>query len=167
MKITTLHEATSIDALVERISPGLAPKERDKVSAALIKANPKLEGLDRLDAGTVVVVPTVEGVTVRPPSGERAVEDPVEEGRDLVARAVTAYGAHIAQRHTMYQEQLKQHAALLKDSELKKALRDRPDAAELLPGIDAAIKARAKEAAAQHKEFEDAVKKLANTLADL
>jgi hypothetical protein len=167
MNITTLHEAASIDAVVDRMFSGISAKDRGKVAAALIKANPKLEGLDRLDAGTVLVVPAVTGVKVQPTTGQEGNEDPVGEGTDFVSRAVNAYGAHLAQRHKLYQEQLKQHAALLKDRELKKALSDRPDAEELVPAIEAAIKTRTKEAAALHKEFEDAVKKLAKTLGSL
>jgi len=167
MPIRVVHKEIEIGALVDESFPKLTPKNRDKVIAALIRANPTLEGRAKVEAGTIINVVAVSGVKARPMSDAEDSSDPVEDGRELVMRAVNDYGAHLARRHELYQEQLKQDAALLKDSELKKALRDRPDAAELVPGIDAAIKARTKEAAALHKELDDAVKKLAKALEDL
>jgi hypothetical protein len=167
MPITTLHEETSIDALVDGIFPGIAPDERDKVMAALIKANPQIEGLDRLDAGTVLMIPNVPGVGMEPAAGPWGFEDPTGEGSDLIARALQDYGARIAERHELYRDQLQQQAALLKDRELKKALRERPDAEQLVPDIEAAIKTRTREAAKQHNQLQDALTKLAETLGSL
>jgi hypothetical protein len=167
MRITTVHEAASIDAVVDNLFAGISAKDRGKVVAALIKANPTLEGRDRLDAGTVLVVPAVVGVKAEPTLRPSESEDPVGETSQWALRAVNDYAARNTQRHNEYQEQLKHDTALLKDAEFKRALRDRPDAAELLPEIDAAIKARSKEAAALHKEFEDAVTKVAETLGSL
>jgi hypothetical protein len=167
MNITTLHEAASIDAVVDRLFSGISAKDRGKVAAALIKANPTLEGRDQLDAGTVLVIPAVAGVKAQPTLRPSESADPFGETSQWVLRAVNDYATHLTQRHNEYQDQLKQDAALLKDSELKKAVRDRPDAAELMPGIEAAIKARGKDAATLHKEFEDAVKKLTKTVGSL
>jgi hypothetical protein len=167
MPIRVVHEEIEIGALVDESFPKLTPKNRDKVIAALIKANPTLEGRDKIEAGTVINVPPVAGVKARPQAGPEDSSDPVQDGREFVARAVDEYGAYLAQRHEVYQEQLKQQAAMLKDAEFKKALRERPDAAELVPEIEASIKTRTKEAVALNKELDDAVKKLAKTLANL
>lgn len=167
MPIRVVHKEIEVGALVDESFPKLTPKNREKVIAALIKANPALEGGGKVDAGTVINVPAVVGVKARPKSDTQDSLDPVDDGREIIMRAVKDYGAQLARRHELYQEQLKADAALLKDSELKKALRDRLDAAELVPGIDAAIKARTKEAATLQKEFDDAVKKLGEALASL
>lgn len=167
MRITTLHEATSVDALVDRMFARLTADDRRKVAAAVVKANPALAGRDRLEPGTVLRIPTVPGVMLAPAAGPWGSADPAGEVRDWVTRAVKEYGAHHARRHALHQEQLKQQGALLGDEKLKAALRGRQDAAQLVPGIEAAIKARTKESAAVHKEVEEAVNKLTETLGSL
>ncbi len=166
MKITTLHEAASIDAVVDRMFTRISAKDRGKVIAALIKANPALEGQGLLGAGTVLVIPALVGVKVQPSLRPSEFSDPIGETTDWVRRAVTDYATRLTQRHNEYQEQLKQQAALLKDRDFTAALRERPDAAELIPGIAAALKARGKEAATAHKDFQDVVTKVSKTLED-
>lgn len=164
MRITTLHEAASIDAVVDRMFTGISAKDRGKVTAALIKANPALEGQDRLDPGTVLVIPALAGVKAPPSLSSSEFSDPVGETADWVRRAVTDYATRLTLRHNEYQEQLKQQAALLKDREFTAALRQRPDAAELVPGIQAGIKARGKDATASLKEFQDVVRTVTESL---
>ena len=144
MSITTLQEESSIDDLVGTIFTRLDATERIKVLAAVIKANPHLEGRDRLAAGTVVTIPTVAGVTLDPAAGPWGFADPAGEGRDWVTRALKDYGEHLVQRHELFQARLKEQSALLSDQSLKEALRDRPDAEQLVPEIEASITARAK-----------------------
>jgi hypothetical protein len=167
MPITTLHEEIAIDDLVGTIFNRLDAAARKKVVAAVIKANPQVEGLDRLAAGTVLTIPTVSGVTLDPAAGPWGFEDPATEGRDWVTRAVRDYGEHLAQRHELLQAQLKEQLELLDDQSLKEALRDRPDAAQLVPEIETAIKARAEEAASLQREVEAAVNKLTENLENL
>jgi hypothetical protein len=167
MPIRVVHAEIAIEALVDETFPKLTAKERGKVIAALIKANPTLEGRRKVEAGSVINVPTVAGVKPRPQSGPEDSSDPVEDSREFVVRAVNEFGAHLARRHEEYQAQLKQQAETLKGSELKRALKDRPDAAELVPGIEGAIKARSTESAALRKDLDDAVKKLAKAIGSL
>jgi hypothetical protein len=167
MYITTVHQATSIDALVESMSPGLAPDERNRVATALLKANPGLKGREQLDVGTVLVVPTVKGVTFAPAPGTSGMDNPVEEVGDQFARAVKDYGDHLAQRHELYQQQLKQEATLLRSEQFRAALRTRPDAEQLVPGIEVSIRARSEAAAALDQEVREAIRKLVDTLGAL
>ncbi len=167
MKITTLHETASLDAVVDTMFSGISAKDRSKVTAALLKANPTLVGRDRLDVGTVLVVPPVVGVKTPPTLRPSESTDPVGGTTEWVLDAVNDYARHLTARHSQYQDELKHQAALLKDRELTAALRERPDAAELLPGIQAGIKARGKDAEAAHKDFQDAVKSLGKFLGSL
>lgn len=167
MKITTLHESASLDAVVDRMFSGISVKDRGKVTAALLKANPTLAGQDRLDAGTVLVVPVVVGVKTPPVLRPSESADPVGGTSEWVLDAVNDYARHLTVRHSEYQELLKQQMALLKDRELTAALRDRPDAAELIQAIQAGIKARGKDATVAHKEFQDAVKNLGQQMESL
>jgi hypothetical protein len=167
MKLTTLHEAASLDTVVERMFSGISAKDRSKLAAAIIKANPTLEGRDRLDAGTVLVVPAIVGVKAEPSLRPSESEDPIGQTGAWVLDAVNDYATYLTQRHTEFQEQLKQEAALLKDREFTAALAQRRDAAELVPAITAAIKARGKDAATAHKDFQAAVKNVAKTLEGL
>ncbi len=94
-------------------------------------------------------------------------DDPVGEVGDQFARAVKDYGAHLAQRHELCQERLKQEATLLESEELRKVLPTRPDAQQLVPGIEAAIRARSEASAALDREVQEAVGKLVDTLGRL
>jgi hypothetical protein len=167
MPITTLHEETSIDDLIGGIYARLKPAERKRVVAAIIKANPHLEGQDRLAAGTVLTIPTVAGVRLDPADAAEGLEDPVGAGNAWVVQRVKDYGEHLTQRHDLYQSQLKQQSELLNDQSFKEALRGRQDAAQLVPEIEAAIKARSKEASLLRRESEDALAKLVEALGSL
>ncbi|MDF3308895.1 hypothetical protein P3H15_28170 [Rhodococcus sp. T2V] len=168
MKITVLHEATSVDALVESIAPGLAPDDRERVATALLKANPGLNRRDRLEVGTVLAVPAVAGVAFTPAAGTSGMHDPVEKIGGQFARAIKDYGAHLAQRHEQYQDQLKQEATLLESEQFRSVLRTRQDdLGPLVPRIEASIEARSRAAAALDQDVQEAVRKLVDTLASL
>lgn len=167
MYITIVHEATTVDALVEAMSAGLGPDGRKRVAAALVKANPGLAGRNHLDVGTVLAVPALDGVTFAPAPGTSGLDDPVGDVGDQFARAVKDYGTHLAQRHELCQERLKREATLLESEELRKVLPTRPDAEQLVPGIEAAIKARSEASAALDREVQEAVGKLVDTLGRL
>jgi len=164
MRITTFRGETSVTDLVNRLYSDLDAAKRAKAEAALLKANPQLRGLDSLAPGAVLAVPSVSGVRVK---ASRDIEYPVEEVADTLASDLKDYGRHLAARHELHEQRLKEQTALLKDKELKKALRTRPEGEPLLKQIAQATKVRLEEVKNERKGLEEALKQMSKKLGKL
>lgn len=153
MRVVTFRGEESVAAIADKVYGDLSHGSRESAEAALLRANPRLEHLEDLKAGTVLRIPDVAGVSRRP-GGD--LEDPVGQLRDMLIGELDAYAAQLAQRHEAHQRDLEGQMALLKSRPVKKVL----DSSPPLRGLPQELRARSKAAATSLDAFQAALERL-------
>ena len=126
MAITTFRGEKNLGDLSSKLCVRLTPKQKEKVEAALLKANPQLGEIGTLRAGTILHVPDLPELRSKT---RRALESPEQQVIDQLREDLGAYDKHLAARSETAQAEVAATAALLKDKNLLRAI-----------GNDAALK---------------------------
>lgn len=157
MRVVTFRGEASVNAIADRVYADLTPESRKKAVAALIRENPQLATLDRVNPGTVLAVPEVPGVRRTPGRGQ---EGPVDEIGDILSQALQDYGKRMAAHHDEFEAEVKEQRKLLRDRALRRAIRESAPAAELVERAGKSIAADAKAAEENRERLESAIEKL-------
>jgi len=156
MRVTAFRGESSVGAIAEKVYEDLSPASRKKAVAALLKANPQLERLEKVKPGTVLRIPEVPGVRVTPGRGP---EGPADEIAGILSQRLEAYGKSLAERYEAFQADMKDQATLLKDRQFLTVVAASP-VAELAVRADKAIHTQAKAAEDIRERLDAAIKKL-------
>jgi hypothetical protein len=126
MPITTFRGEKNLGEISSKLFVRLTPKQKEKVEAALLKANPQLGEIGTLRAGTILHIPDLPELRSKT---RRALESPDQQVLAQLREDLDAYDKHLATRSETAQTQVAATAALLKDKNLLRTI-----------GNDAALK---------------------------
>ncbi len=165
MRLAVFKGERSVDDLAARLFQirGRDPQASKQASDALLRANPQLANLDRLPAGSVVVVPDTPhpvntGETVEP--AILAATGRIRAASEQVAAFTSSLAAVSKDATTQADATLK----LLKDRSLKAAADKDPTLAQRLASIDQNTKATLKDLHAKQTMLQQAIAQMRQDL---
>ena len=157
MRYLPIRRERSVRAIAERVYGDLTPEVRARAEAALLKENPQLKRVRDLPAGSVVRVPELDDVRA---TGKRSVNDPVGDLVDETVETLEAFEKDMAKRFARAERTLQEEAALLRQKGVTDAVRNDPEAAEVLAQLRKLQGQRAKELKSRAKQGQSAVTSL-------
>lgn len=161
MPITTFRGEKSVGDLADKMFERLTPKQKEKVEAAILKANPMMRDPSKVSAGTIVSVPDMAELK---PKTSRALENPDALLERHVADALTAFGQRFETRTAEAVNDLKQELAVLKAGELKKLLDGAPALQEMAGHLTKSLDARGKTLRANLKPMDTVLQSMRKDL---
>jgi hypothetical protein len=164
MPILTFSGEKNLDELSDKLFVRLTPRQREKVSDALLKANPQLGELTTVPPGTLLDVPDLPELSAK----ARAVPDSPDQ--QLLAQLRSELGGYqkrLATRYDDAQADLAGSKRILADQVLIKVIGEDPTLRALVDGIGKANEARAGELAQQQKDFSGAMDQMLKDLDSL
>lgn len=164
MAITTFRGEKNLGEISSKLFVRLTPKQKEKVEAALLKANPQLGEIDTLRAGTILHVPDLPELRSKT---RRALESPDQQIIAQLREDLSAYDKHLAARSETAQAQVAATAALLKDKNLLKAIGSDAALKQLLSEIGKSNSERKQELVDRQKALDVAFEQLQKQLESL
>ncbi|MDB5979767.1 MAG: hypothetical protein JWQ69_782 [Pseudomonas sp.] len=164
MPILTFSGEKNIDELSDKLFVRLTPRQREKVSDALLKANPQLGELATVAPGTLLDVPDLPELSAK----ARAVSDsPDQLLLAQLRNELGGYQKRLAARYDDVQAELEGSKRVLADQVLIKVIGEDPMLRAVVDGIGKANEARAGELAQQQKDFSGAMDQMLKDLGSL
>lgn len=142
MPITATTSATTVEKLVTHMFGKLPAARLRAATDATLAANPHLADANDVPAGTVVVVPPLEGA--EPPASRDEVQLSDDHVKAL-AGALTGYQERIVERLEQRAASLGEATKLLSSSQFKRDIEGVEEAAPLLKDLGAALKVERRE----------------------
>lgn len=164
MAITTFSGEKNLDELADKLFVRLTPRQREKVNAALLKANPQLSELSSVQPGVILQVPDLPELSAK----TRAVADSPDA--QLLAQLrleLNGYTKRLEPRYGEAQAAIAETKKVLADQVLIKVMGEDPTLRALVDGIGKANEVRAGELAQQQKDFSVAFEQLLKDLDSL
>lgn len=164
MAITTFRGEKNLGEISSKLFVRLTPKQKEKVEAALLKANPQLGEIGTLRAGTILHVPDLAELRSKT---RRALESPDQQIIAQLREDLSAYDKHLAARSETAQAQVTATAALLKDKDLLRAIGDDAALKQLLGEIGKQNSERKQQLVDRQKALDVAFEQLQKQLESL
>jgi phage tail protein X len=119
MAVTTFRGEKNLGELADKLFLRLTPRQREKVEGALLQANPQLEELSSLRAGTVLKVPDLPELRAK---ANRAGGNPDDQLAEHLSNEMTDFARLLGPRFAAAQEAVAQTAAVLAEPELNRVI---------------------------------------------
>jgi len=156
MPFVTFQGECSVDELADRLFARLTPKQRAAATAALIRANPRLERIEAVPKGTLLHVPDIPALRAKATASN---ESPDRQVLQLIDESTRAYAERLLDRQASDEAEIKKQAATIKSAQFTKAISKSKDLVALAEQARASLEARAKSAGERRKALETAVGK--------
>ena len=139
MPITTFRGEKTVADIADKMYIRLTPKQREKVEAVILKANPQLNDLHTVPEGAIVRVPDLPELR---PKTNRNLENPDTQIADAVSDALTALDTRFDASMKLAMADLKNQISYTKSREIKEALGRTPELNEVLAATVKTLAAR-------------------------
>lgn len=164
MPILTFSGEKNLDELSDKLFVRLTPRQREKVSDALLKANPQLGELATVPPGTLLDVPDLPELSAK---AKAQSDSPDQQLLAQLRNELGGYQKRLSARYDDAQIELAGTANVLGDQVLIKVMGEDPMLRALVDGIGKANQARAGELAQQQKDLSGAMDQMLKDLASL
>ena len=161
MNMLVFHGERSVSDISKRVFSRLTPRQKEKVEAALIEANPHLKNLGQVPEGAVLHVPELPELShKRKPDPDR----PDAQINSELVHTLTAFNTAYGKRITQEKKNVTPQRALLKSVKFKRATGRNRHSAALAVKTAKALEARSKTITAKQKSMKTAINKLLEDL---
>jgi hypothetical protein len=164
MPITTFNGEKNLDELSDKLFVRLTPLQREKVGAALLKANPQLGELSSVPPGAILKVPDLPELSAKT---RGAPDSPDAQLMAQLQTGLASYDKRLGTRNEEAKVAITQTKRVLADPALIRVIADDPTLRALVDGIGKANEAREGELAQQQKDFSVALEQLLKDLDSL
>ncbi|HEF4760906.1 TPA: hypothetical protein SAN82_003353 [Pseudomonas putida] len=164
MPITTFNGEKNLSELSDKLFVRLTPLQREKVGAALLKANPQLGELSSVPPGAILKVPDLPELSAKT---RGAPDNPNVQMMGRLRSELDSYDKRLGARNEEANVAIAHTKQLLADPMLTRVIGRDPTLRQLLEGIGKANEAREGELAQQQKEFGVALEQLLKDLDNL
>lgn len=162
MPFATFEGEGSVEEIADRLFVRLTPKQRETATAELLRANPQLARIDKVERGVVLDVPDIPALRAK---ATTASEGPDRQTLKMLGAAVASYGERLAKRHEQDLAEVKEQTAAIKSAAFTKAISRSEDLVALAGEARAALELRAKDAAARQKAVTTALERASADIA--
>ncbi|WJN57309.1 hypothetical protein [Pseudomonas sp. SO81] len=139
MAVTTFRGEKNLGELADKLFLRLTPRQREKVEGALLQANPQLEEISSLRAGTLLKVPDLPELRAK---ANRAGGNPDDQLAEHLSNELTAFARLLGPRFAAAQEAVAQTAAVLAEPELNRVIAKEKPLRDLAKNIGTLNEAR-------------------------
>jgi hypothetical protein len=164
MPILTFNGEKNLDELSDKLFVRLTPRQREKVSDALLKANPQLGKLATVPPGTLLDVPDLPELSAK---AKAQSDSPDQQLLAQLRSELGGYQKRLSTRYDDAQAELAGSTRVLADQVLIKVIGEDPTLRALVDGIGKANQARAGELAQQQKDLSGAMDQMLKDLGSL
>ncbi len=154
MPIVTFRGEANVGEVADKVFTRLTPKQREKAEAELLKANPQLKSMNKMETGTILRVPDVPELRAKT---NRKLENPDDQIAKAISESLANLGSSTEKSLAAEKDALKEQAGLIKSAKFKRLISADPTLQEL-------AKDATKHIAERSKELDERKKKIANTL---
>lgn len=161
MAVTTFRGEKNLGELADKLFLRLTPRQREKVEGALLQANPQLEELSSMRAGTLLKVPNLPELRAK---ANRAGGNPDDQLAEHLSNELTAFLRLLGPRFEEAQQAVEQTAAVLAEPELTRVIAKERPLRDLAKNIGTLNEARKKELDERQQALNDAVKQMQGDL---
>lgn len=161
MAVTTFRGEKNLGELADKLFLRLTPRQREKVESALLQANPQLEELSSLRAGTLLKVPDLPELRAK---ANRAGGNPDDQLAEHLSNELTAFVRRLGPRFAAAQEAVAQTAAVLAEPELNRVIAKEKPLRDLAKNIGTFNEARKPELEERQRALSAAVKQMQGDL---
>lgn len=119
MAVITFRGEKNLGELADKLFTRLTPRQREKVEGELLKANPQLQEIAALRAGTVLKVPDLPELQAK---AKRASDGPDDQLATLLGNELANFSKYLTPRFNAAQAALAQTEEVLSSPELIKAI---------------------------------------------
>lgn len=161
MAVTTFRGEKNVGELADKLFLRLTPRQREKVESALLQANPQLEELSSLRAGTLLKVPDLPELRAK---ANRAGGNPDDQLAEHLSNELTAFVRRLGPRFAAAQEAVAQTAAVLAEPELNRVIAKEKPLRDLAKNIGTFNEARKPELEERQRALSAAVKQMQGDL---
>lgn len=161
MAVTTFRGEKNLGELADKLFLRLTPRQREKVESALLQANPQLEELSSLRAGTLLKVPDLPELRAK---ANRAGGNPDDQLAEHLSNELTAFVRRLGPRFAAAQEAVAQTAAVLAEPELNRVIAKEKPLRDLAKNIGTLNEARKPELEERQQALIAAVKQMQGDL---
>ena len=161
MAVTTFRGEKNVGELADKLFLRLTPRQREKVESALLQANPQLEELSSLRAGTLLKVPDLPELRAK---ANRAGGNPDDQLAEHLSNELTAFVRRLGPRFAAAQEAVAQTAAVLAEPELNRVIAKEKPLRDLAKNIGTFNEARKSELEERQRALSAAVKQMQGDL---
>jgi hypothetical protein len=164
MPITTFNGEKNLSELSDKLFVRLTPLQREKVGAALLKANPQLGELSSVQPGAILKVPDLPELSAKT---RAAADNPNVQTMGRLRSELASYDKQLGARNAEANVAIAHTKQALADPMLTRAIGKDSTLRQLLEGIGKANEAREGELAQQQKAFGMALEQLLKDLDNL
>lgn len=164
MRYLPIRTEKSVAEVIDKVYADLTPEKRASVEAALLRENPQLKTFSKVRRGTIVKIPTLEGVDE---TGKRSVADPVAELVELSLEELSRFSEELGASFSREEESLKEQSAIAKSAAFTRAMESDPEAVAIAEQLKKNLAQRTKDLKDRSKTTLDAVKALGDAIAKL
>ena len=161
MNITTFRGEKNVSEIVDKQYARLTPRQREKVEAAVLKANPRLRNISKIRQGTILHLPDIPELRTKT---SRSLENPDAQIAKNVADALSSFEDRFAEGAGVEEKSLKAQTALLKNAKFKKVISNSEALQALAKETGKALEIRTKTLSQQQGDVKKAI---SQALADL
>lgn len=164
MPITTFNGEKNLSELSDKLFVRLTPLQREKVGAALLKANPQLGELSNVPPGAILKVPDLPELSAKT---RGAPDNPNVQLMGRLRSELASYDKRLGTRNEEVNVAIAHTKQALADPMLTRVVGKDPTLRKLVDGIGKANEAREGELAQQKKDFGVALEQLLKDLDNL
>jgi len=161
MAVTPFRGEKNLGELADKLFNRLTPRQREKVENALLKANPQLDQITSLRAGTLLKVPDLPELRAK---AKRAGDGPDDQLAAHLAAELEAFGKHLTQRFATAQEAVAKAESVLNETELKRVIAKEPALRDLAKQIGTLNGERKKQLDQRQEKLAAALKQMQGDL---
>lgn len=161
MAVITFRGEKNIGELADKLFLKLTPRQREKVEGALLKANPELDRIDNLRAGTLLKVPDLPELRAK---ANRAGGNPDDQLAEHLGNELVAFARLLGPRFAAAQEAVAQTAAVLGEPELNRVIAKERPLRDLVKNIGTLNETRKQALEERQQALTSAVKQMQENL---
>lgn len=161
MAVTTFRGEKNLGELADKLFARLTPRQREKVEDALLKANPQLDQITSLRAGTLLKVPDLPELRAK---AKRAGDGPDDQLARHLEVELQAFGQQLIKRFATAQEAVAKTESVLNEAELKRVIAKEPSLRDLAKQIGTLNGERKKQLEERQQKLVAALKQMQGDL---
>lgn len=155
MAIATYRGERNVGEITDNLYTKLTPLQREKATAALVKANPQLKNIRKLPRGTVLRVPDLPELRAKT---NRDLESPDEQIVKNLAASLSSLGKQLDGQFSSEQKSVKSQVNLIKSARFKRDISKSELTKSLAADAAKALDQRSKTIAQRKKATDTAIK---------
>jgi len=154
MLIATFQGERTLSEIADKLFKRLTPRQREKIEAAILRANPQLRDLQQMEKGAILRVPDL------PEFRAKTSETPKNPETDIVkdlSSSLDSFSKHMAQQFETALKDTRAQSKLLKSARFKKEIANAPNIQALAGEAAKVLEAQTRQLAEQQKKVKNAI----------